>query len=133
MSEKTVIVAGFGGMHFSACWRCGVIHAFPVDLYQLALQRGNDLTIFCPNGHGAVYTTGPTEADQLRQERDRMKQALAQRDDEIRTKQSEIERQRELRAASERRVSAARGQVYQTQKPRRQGCLSLLQPAFHRS
>lgn len=57
---------------------------------------------FCPNGHEAAYKD--TEADRLRRERDRLAQQLAQKDDSI-------QRQRELREATERRAAAARGQV----------------------
>lgn len=58
----------------------------------------------CPWGHPGVYRSGPTEADELRRERNRLKQQLAEKDDEIRA-------QREHREAAERRTSAARGQI----------------------
>jgi len=58
----------------------------------------------CPWGHPLHFSPGPSEADKLRLERDRLKQDAARLQDRIRE-------EREAREAAERRVSAARGQV----------------------
>ena len=50
-----------------------------------------------------------SEADQLRRERDRLKQQLAQKDDEIRV-------QRDCREAAERSASARKGQITKLKK-----------------
>lgn len=84
------------------CIVCGVFFAMTKETE--SVLRHTEATFYCPRGHGQVYRKGPSEADKLRQERDRLKQAMAQKDDAIAA--LEIERDHERR-----RVSAARGQV----------------------
>jgi hypothetical protein len=72
-------------------------------------RRSDKRTFYCPNGHPMSYTL--SEADKLRQERDRLAQRIAQKDDEIRSAWATATDQRERREAAERRASAARGQV----------------------
>jgi hypothetical protein len=83
------------------CSTCAVIYFFPE---KWCAEAANEKRCWnCPNGHRQHFI-GETEAERLRRERDRLTQRLAERDDEIR-------RQRELREATERRLSATRGQV----------------------
>lgn len=89
------------------CIRCGV--QFGVPIGYTARRREDKQTFYCPNGHSMAYSE--SEADRLRTERDRLAQRIAQRDDEIKDKQAEIERQRALNEAAWRRVSAAKGQI----------------------
>ena len=67
-----------------------------------ARRKADGESFFCPNGHSAAYKE--TEADKLRRERDRLTQRLAEKDDAI-------ARQRNLREAAERQLSAARGRI----------------------
>jgi len=82
---------------------------FGVPIGYTARRREDKQTFYCPNGHSMAYSE--SEADRLRTERDRLAQRIAQRDDEIKDKQAEIERQRALNEAAWRRVSAAKGQI----------------------
>lgn len=82
------------------CVECFVKFGVPVGF--TARRREDKRTFFCPNGHPMSYTQ--SEADKLRQERDRLKQNTGYLEDQVR-------RQREMREAAERRASAARGQV----------------------
>lgn len=68
-------------------------------------SRGpNGIQFFCAYGHRQHYSLGENEETKLRRERDRLKQQLAEKDDEI-------SRQRGLREDTERRLSAQRGVV----------------------
>ena len=71
--------------------------------------RINDHKNFmCPNGHSNVYR-GQSEEEKLRQERDRLVQRLAQKDDEIKG-------QRDRKEAAQRQVVAYKGVVTRTKK-----------------
>lgn len=85
-----------------ACIKCGE----PIGLTEATYQtlRRSGATFYCAFGHGQVYVLGPSEADKLRQERDRLKQRTAQLEDEARIAWNTAEAER-------RRAAAARGQV----------------------
>lgn len=85
------------------CWKCKCQILLPDELFHAA-KASSKIEIFCGYGHSGVFRDGPTEADKLRQERDRLAQRIAERDDEVK-------RQRERAEAAERRSAAARGQV----------------------
>jgi RNase P subunit RPR2 len=82
------------------CCDCGI--AFHVPDQWLESRRSDKKVFYCPNGHQQAFTQ--SEADRLRLERDRLKQQLAQKDDEIAW-------QREQRKIGDRRVIAAKGQI----------------------
>lgn len=87
-----------------ACGTCGCFHAIPKAMHDMALEEGGYW--HCPNGHQRGYREGRHEREKVRLERDRLKQLVAQRDDE-------------LKAASEqarRLVAAARGEVTKLKK-----------------
>jgi len=65
------------------CGTCGVEHAIPKAMYDNAVEEGGYWT--CPNGHSRGFRTGEEKkrADAIRQERDRLKQLMAQMDDDI--------------------------------------------------
>jgi len=73
----------------------------PTEFNQI--RRNDHKTFYCPSGHPQSYQHESNE-EKLRRERDRLAQRIAERDDEIK-------RQRELREATERQLSAARGRV----------------------
>lgn len=93
------------------CCDCGITFGVP-PAWEKA-RRADHAGFKCPNGHPIVFN-GPSEADKLRQERDRLKQQLAQKDDEINW-------QREQRKAEERRVIAAKGQITKLKKRAKAG------------
>jgi hypothetical protein len=80
------------------CWKCGCPLVLPRELYEAA-QRSSDVGVYCGYGHRGVFTGRPSEADQLRLERDRLKQQLAQKDDSISFWRENAEKnERQLRA-----------------------------------
>src|SRR5689334_14143643 len=87
------------------CPECGMRFGAPKHWWNS--RREDRRTFYCPNGHSQSYRE--SESDKLRQERDRLKQQVAQRDDEIRY-------QREAREHEERRVAAMKGQVTKLKK-----------------
>lgn len=90
-------------MDAGKCWKCKCQIWLPDELYHAA-KASSAIEIHCGYGHSGVFREGPTDLDKMRQERDRLAQRIAEKDDEIR-------RQRDLREAAERQRSAARGQV----------------------
>jgi hypothetical protein len=85
------------------CVSCQTPFYIPTSLY-MAAKASSAITFYCPYGHPQVFREGPTEADKLRQERDRLTQRLAQKDDEIK-------HQRERAEAAERSAIARKGVV----------------------
>lgn len=75
------------------------------------ILRQTNANFFCLWGHDQHFLKGPTEAETLRRERDRLKQDAARLEDEKRMAWATVEDQRRRREAAERRASAARGQV----------------------
>ncbi len=89
--------------HWTTCWKCKTEYFLPSALYRSA-QASERIGVFCPYGHEGHFLERPTEEEKLRQERDRLRQRVAQRDDEIKL-------ERERREATERQLSAQRGVV----------------------
>lgn len=85
------------------CYRCKTDVHLPDHLYRAAKDSPR-ISFWCPYGHEQHFREGETEEQKLRRERDRLAQSVAERDDEIR-------RQRGLREATERQLSATRGVV----------------------
>jgi hypothetical protein len=90
------------------CASCGCMFGIPDALYEAA-KASENISFYCAYGHTQHFPKGDSEADKLRRERDRLAQQIAQRDDEI-------ARQRSLRQATERQLSAAKGQVTKIKK-----------------
>lgn len=68
-------------------------------------RRGpNGISYSCAYGHAQHLIIGESDEEKLRRERDRLTQRLAEKDDEIK-------RQREVREATERQLSAAKGRI----------------------
>lgn len=80
---------------------CGIAFAVPSTWDDQ--KRKDHSRFYCPNGHTQTYVA-QSEEEKLRQERDRLAQRIAERDDEVR-------RQREMRLSTERQLSAQRGVV----------------------
>ena len=85
-------------LFFDTCPTCKAGHAFPMSLYYSA-KANSKISIVCPHGHEWHYKSQRQidEEAEVRRERDRLKQMLAQKDDEI--------------GQAVRQVRAARGQV----------------------
>jgi len=95
-------------IRISGCVQCKCDWEIPEALY-LAAKASEKITFYCPYGHSQVFSARPSEADLLRQERDRLKQDAARL-------QESIDYQRRQREHAERRASAARGQVTKLKK-----------------
>lgn len=93
-------------LHELQCGTCGVWHAIPKIMYDNCVEEGGFW--HCPHGHSRGYKEGrrarEKAEEEIRRERDRLKQQIAFKDDEIK-------REREAREATERQLSASRGQV----------------------
>lgn len=90
--------------HMHSCAACKTLHAFSDPIYRAMMERVGEMAVHCPNGHQWVFAKGETDLDKMRRERDRLAQAIAQRDDEI-------TRQRDLRKHAERSAIAYKGKV----------------------
>jgi hypothetical protein len=69
---------------YMVCPICGIHYAVDAHVmnYKKSKESGHKETGWsCPNGHSLVFRN--SDADRLRRERDRLKQRLAERDDEI--------------------------------------------------
>ncbi len=97
------------------CCSCGMTFGVP-SAWEKA-RREDHAGFKCPNGHSLLFD-GPSPAEKLaetlRLERDRLKQQLAQKDDEV-------EWQRTQRKTEERRVIAAKGQITKLKKRAKAG------------
>lgn len=87
--------------YVDTCCNCGMQFAMPTEFN--TVRRNDHKTFYCPSGHPQSYQSESQE-ELLRRERDRLAQRIAQRDDEIK-------RQRELREATGRQLSAAKGRI----------------------
>lgn len=84
------------------CKTCGVVSTCPSDLYEQHRKVGGFAS--CPNGHEWGWTKENSEDEQIRRERDRLKQEQA-------WYESRIEEERAARQAAEKQASARKGQV----------------------
>jgi hypothetical protein len=93
------------GTNFTSiqCCSCGCHFGLDEYMYKRRLEDKKDF--YCPNGHPQSYTE--SEADQLRKERDRLKQQIAYKDDLVK--------------AAERQVVAAKGQITKLKKRAKAG------------
>ena len=89
-------------LRFLQCGTCGVWHAFPETIYDHCRREGGFW--HCPNGHSRGWKDGAdnTELQQLRRERDRLKQDAARLNDDL--------------AEQARRAAAAEKKVIQIRK-----------------
>jgi hypothetical protein len=95
------------GLWHEVCCRCKTEFAFSDEIHTAALQRRESFMFYCPNGHQQCYVTGETDESKLRRERDRYKQQLAQRDDEIATQSKLIANLQKQNKAVTRKVERA--------------------------
>lgn len=84
------------------CGECGIEYAAPAVFWR-ERRANHDMPFFCPNGHRR-YFVGQTEEQKLRAERDRLKQQMAFKEDQVRWAE-------QARIDADRRASAMKGQV----------------------
>lgn len=83
------------------CGSCGVYHAIPKTMYETALEEGGYW--HCPNGHQRGFRQGRGEREAVVRERDRLKQLVAQKDDEIaQAKSQQIKAEQALKKVQKR-------------------------------
>jgi hypothetical protein len=89
------------------CYKCGVTFAMPSDMLQNARNKGNEVTFYCPNGHGQGFTESEVT---------RLQRQVALKDAEIKRNLERIDFEQRLkdeaRATADRigrRLSAQRG------------------------
>jgi len=99
MTDHTMNIAGVICV-YSDCITCGVRYTVPLSMWEKQRERGGFHS--CPNGHSQGWGEDATENAELRRERDRLKQRLAQKDDDIR--------------GLENRNRAAKGQITRMKK-----------------
>lgn len=101
LSER-IINTSAGQLRLMQCGSCGVWHAFPETRYDNARRQGGFW--YCPNGHCWGWENGEDqeEMNQLRRERDRLKQNEARLEDAI--------------AAERRQTAAAKAETTRLRK-----------------
>lgn len=96
----------FAGEQFElmTCIDCGIRHAVPAARIRHARDYGGEY--WCPNGHRMGWYKDNTTVDKQRRELDRLKQQMAQKDDEIGMWRATADDQRRRRERLEKRAKA---------------------------
>lgn len=84
------------------CYKCAIVFGVPLGHRERLME--STASFFCPNGHSQAYKESTT--DKLRRERDRLKQQLSQKDDEI--LRAQIDRKEAERVAKAAKAKIAR-------------------------
>jgi hypothetical protein len=85
----------------------------PQALYDAACHGAGTIIFCCPYGHSQVFAKGESEADRMRRERDRLKQQMAQRDDDHRAERDRLLGQI---AAEKKQTAVASGKATKARK-----------------
>ena len=72
------------------CCECGVLFAFPQAMYKRLLEQKTKARFYCPNGHSQFYT-GKTEAQKLRDQLEREREATERAEKRARAARAEAE------------------------------------------
>lgn len=99
----TVLING-ASHEWHTCITCGVIYTAPKAMMDNQREKGG--YHHCCNGHSQGWSKEESQSEKTRRERDRLKQQLAQRDDEIRAKERELAAERTKAAKAKKRSSA---------------------------
>jgi len=105
----TQVFTSQGTLWLELCCTCKTPFAISDQLHTVMLQRAENGSFYCPNGHAQCYASGETELDKMRRERDRLAQQIAYKDDVIRDVRND-------RDSAQRRLWAARGQITKIKK-----------------
>lgn len=86
------------------CGSCGVIHTVPEAMHNSAARGGGYW--HCPNGHSRGWKDGTdkTDLENMRRERDRLAQRVAERDDEIEHQKKQVAAQKGVNTKLKKRV-----------------------------
>lgn len=101
------------------CANCGCVWGFPRVLREQRLRDGQGF--FCPNGHERHFTRGQSSEDELRRERDLLKQQLAAKDDEINWQRKAKESAREEAKHERARANGYKGHATRITKRAKAG------------
>ena len=103
---STIILAGIR-CEICQCITCGI----PFTVPDIVINKHREVGGYhsCPNGHSQGWDKDGCEVADLRRERDRLKQQIAAKDDDIAW-------QKQQRKDAERLAAAARGQVTKLKK-----------------
>ena len=93
--------------HYEVCCVCGIEFGLPAHYNKERREDGKDF--HCPNGHSLSYGEGETK--KLRRERDRLKQRVAQKDDEIRDERKRKEAAQRSAIAHEGHLTRVKNRV----------------------
>src|SRR4051812_12064523 len=74
------------------CYKCQEPFGIERSTRQVLLRTHQ--SFFCPHGHSQVYAEGDSEETKLRRERDRLKQQMAYKDDQLREARERAEKER---------------------------------------
>lgn len=88
------------------CASCYMVFGTPDRFVEDRRKDGKGFT--CPSGHTNYYQRGGSEEDKLRQERDCLKQQLAEKEDALKAKDVEVAAAVELQAKAEANAKRAR-------------------------
>jgi hypothetical protein len=90
-------------LEIHTCPTCFIVYAIPMAMSERKHEDGTNW--YCPNGHHVVFSTSVKgKLDEMRRERDRLKQEQAWYDDRHREQQRELE-------TAKRSAAALKGQV----------------------
>ena len=92
-----------------------------VTTQRAAELRRSNATFYCIWGHQNWYKPGGSAEDELRQERDRLKQEAARTAAELAAAKRHQDLLRDQRDSAERRVSAAKGRITKMKKREAEG------------
>lgn len=70
-------------MHTVTCCTCKVEFGLSNEFYKTARQMAEQMNWYCPAGHKQHFSSGETEVDRLRRERNQLKQRGAMQQDII--------------------------------------------------
>lgn len=79
---------------FIVCSQCRGDMWLPLALHETA-RRSEEIIFHCPYGHRQHFPKGDGETTLLRRERDRLKQQLAEKDDDIKALKAVVAKERE--------------------------------------
>lgn len=113
MADELILLRGTRHV-VTDCINCGIVFTVPQTVWNQQRDKGG--YHHCPNGHGQGWSKERSESERIRLERDRLKQQLAEKDDEIARERRWRDEESERRSAAERRAAAARGQVTKLKK-----------------
>lgn len=88
-----------------SCCRCKSEIWLPDSLHDAA-HHSESISFWCPYGHEQHFVQGETEEMKLRRERDRLRQQIAQKDDEIAAERARAVRAERKTKRIERRAHA---------------------------